>query len=291
MEKVDYYQFLGVSKTATEAEIKKAYYKKAMECHPDKAQESEKEAFTAKFQLLSHIYNVLSNKRLRDIYDKTGSVESSETQDMTGEDWEKYWREMYPKISTKSIADFEKKYRGSNEETEDVKKAYVKHKGDLEKIINEVFFATTEDEERFYNILQEAIENKEVPKYRRAFKRLDAKKMEKIKEQKLQEEEEAKQLAAELGLGEHVDEKELKNIIQKKNQTKLDSLLSRLEDKYGGNSKQDKRKKRKAEEIENEPPIDEDEFKALQEKMFSKKSAAVDDSQPKKIRQAKRTKK
>jgi DnaJ-class molecular chaperone len=36
MQYKDYYKILGVSSSATQAEVKKAFYKKAMEYHPDR---------------------------------------------------------------------------------------------------------------------------------------------------------------------------------------------------------------------------------------------------------------
>ena len=59
----NYYEILGVSKTATEDEIKKAYRKLAVKYHPDK-NEGDKEA-EKKFQEISEAYNVLSNKEKR----------------------------------------------------------------------------------------------------------------------------------------------------------------------------------------------------------------------------------
>ena len=71
----DYYDYLGVSTDATESQIKKAFYKKAPKCHPDKfatASEEVKKEKGEEFKKLSHIYNVLSDKKTRERYDRFG---------------------------------------------------------------------------------------------------------------------------------------------------------------------------------------------------------------------------
>ncbi len=65
----DYYEILGVSKTATEEEIKKAFRKKAHEHHPDKSGGDE-----AKFKELNEAYQVLGNADKRSQYDRFGSA-------------------------------------------------------------------------------------------------------------------------------------------------------------------------------------------------------------------------
>ena len=75
-----YYDLLEVSTNATAAGIKKAYYKKARACHPDKNPDDAEAA--AKFQALGHAYNVLSNDQLRASYDKNGVSESSTQESM-----------------------------------------------------------------------------------------------------------------------------------------------------------------------------------------------------------------
>ena len=67
----DYYSILGVDKNATEAEIKKAYRKKALKWHPDKNPDNKEEA-EAKFKSISEAYEVLSDKQKRDVYDRYG---------------------------------------------------------------------------------------------------------------------------------------------------------------------------------------------------------------------------
>lgn len=61
-----YYEILGVSPSATDAQIKKAYRLKAQELHPDKNLKSNT---TARFQLLQEAYNTLKNPKLRAQYD------------------------------------------------------------------------------------------------------------------------------------------------------------------------------------------------------------------------------
>ena len=72
MAETDYYKMLGVKKTASETEIKKAYRKLAMKYHPDhsKGDKSAEETF----KKISEAYAVLSDKEKRKQYDTFGSA-------------------------------------------------------------------------------------------------------------------------------------------------------------------------------------------------------------------------
>lgn len=66
----DYYKILGVSKNATEEEVKKAYRRLAHQHHPDKPGGNE-----AKFKEINEAYQVLSDKAKRATYDRFGTAE------------------------------------------------------------------------------------------------------------------------------------------------------------------------------------------------------------------------
>src|SRR5262245_42084632 len=72
MAERDFYKILGVPRTATESEIRKAYRNLARKYHPDKnpgnAQAEEK------FKAVSHASDVLLNKKKRELYDEFGEI-------------------------------------------------------------------------------------------------------------------------------------------------------------------------------------------------------------------------
>jgi molecular chaperone DnaJ len=69
-EKRDYYDVLGISKNATEAEIKSAYRKLALKYHPDKNQDDP--SAEDKFKEAAEAYEILSNSEKRGAYDRFG---------------------------------------------------------------------------------------------------------------------------------------------------------------------------------------------------------------------------
>ena len=71
----DYYQVLGISKSASADEIQKAYRKLARKHHPDlhaDGTDREKENAKQQFQKVQQAYDVLSDKKKRRMYDQMG---------------------------------------------------------------------------------------------------------------------------------------------------------------------------------------------------------------------------
>ncbi|KAK2460275.1 hypothetical protein APHAL10511_007664 [Amanita phalloides] len=67
---IDYYKTLGIDKTASEDDIKKAYKKMALRWHPDRNKGSEEA--NQKFKQISEAFEVLSDSQKRTVYDQFG---------------------------------------------------------------------------------------------------------------------------------------------------------------------------------------------------------------------------
>ncbi len=73
MQFKDYYEILGVSKTASQDEIKRAFRKLARQHHPDVAKPKDRDTAEAKFKEINEAYEVLGDAEKRQKYDTLGA--------------------------------------------------------------------------------------------------------------------------------------------------------------------------------------------------------------------------
>jgi len=276
------YDVLGIEKGSSEEIVKKAYYKQSLQVHPDRVNPEEKENATEKFKTLGQVYSILSDTEKRKLYDETGSVDGEELL----MDWEDYWRLLFKKVSKEDIIEFEKKYKGSEEERVDIKQLYNRFKGDKNKIMNSVLCATIDDEPRITEILQKMIDDGEVNSYK-AFTSETKKKRDARNRKANREAQMAEKLAEEMGINKSLDGTEdgLRALILQRNKNReaaSANFFSALEAKYGDTSSTKKRaktNKKKQKSSEDEEEEEEAAAASSTKKKVNKKARLLDEEE------------
>lgn len=139
-----YYDLLGVSPTATAAEIRRGYRKTALAVHPDRAGDSADA--TAAFQKLQQAYSSLYDAESRVLYDQFGAAG---VEDGGGANSAFARANAGPRLSKEDIAEFEKTYRYSDIEREDLHMFFDRFDGDVRKVLHYIPYSEEADLERF----------------------------------------------------------------------------------------------------------------------------------------------
>jgi len=158
-ESPNLYSLLGIEKTASNAEIKKAYRRLVFLYHPDKNKTDPNAG--AKFANITKAYKILSNPESRRIYDETGDYDDEDEGKINIQETLNYFRKIY---SPKDIESFEKKYINSKDEEEDLINFYKSNDGDIRKILEWIPFSKNEDVERYIKIYEKLFKKKTLNK-------------------------------------------------------------------------------------------------------------------------------
>ncbi|KAL1815213.1 hypothetical protein DCAR_0519458 [Daucus carota subsp. sativus] len=150
------YEVLGVERTATQQEIKRAYHKLALRLHPDKNPGDE--GAKDKFQHLQKVISILGDEEKRSLYDQTGCIDDAELAGDAVRDLKEFFRTMYKKVTEEDIDEFEAEYRGSDSEKKDLIDLYKKYKGNMKRLFCSMICSDPKlDSHRFKDILDETI--------------------------------------------------------------------------------------------------------------------------------------
>ena len=155
------YEMLGVSTTASQSEIKKAYRRLALLKHPDKCPDDPHASDN--FQKLSKAYQVLSDEKKRARYDQYGDDGENGGDVFKTDEWLEaydFYRAAHPEVTKQDYKSFAERYYGSDEEAQDLIEFYESQKGNMTKLLEFIMCSRNEDLPRFINFFDQKIKDK-----------------------------------------------------------------------------------------------------------------------------------
>lgn len=165
MKAVNLYKLLQVRRSATESEIRKAYYAMARKVHPDKnpGDESAVEAFRG----LKRAYDVLRDPQRRARYDKAGSTGDDSYESAFQEAYERY---KTVEITPEDIEEFVNGYKESPAELKDLIDYVKRSKGDISRILESMIGSEDLDANRYVEQIEKAFADGKLPsKFKKKF--------------------------------------------------------------------------------------------------------------------------
>ncbi|KAL8172144.1 hypothetical protein V2J09_023948 [Rumex salicifolius] len=163
------YEILGVERTVSQQEIKRAYHKLALRLHPDKNPNDEEAK--EKFQQLQKVMSILGDEEKRALYDQTGFVDDDDLAGEASQNLHEYFRTLYKRVTVADIEEFKANYRGSDSEKNDLIKLYKDCKGAMNKLFCSMLCSDPLlDSHRFKDMIDEAIASGEL-KETKAYKK------------------------------------------------------------------------------------------------------------------------
>lgn len=238
------YEVLGVPKDATPLEIKKAYKRLSLKFHPDKVQQAGNAVDHDTFAKIQFAYSIVSDSIKRQRYDRTGSLANLGDEDDEYFDWKEYFLSMHDKITIDMIDEDRKRYQGSDEERQDIVQNFIYYEGDFLKLFEVIpHLEFDEDaEQRVFSIVESAVNDNpdldmSVTKPWEKYKKSRKTKVRQMLKRLAKEAKESEKLAASIkdkGSRRLDSEADLKAIIQGRQNNRMDSLIGKLESKYGG---------------------------------------------------------
>lgn len=150
------YEALGVKSSATPAEIQRAYKVRALQVHPDK-NPGDPGAADA-FRQLRRAYETLGDPERRRRYDEVGEEgeESEAIRDLL--------RKRFRQVTVEEIAEFERTYRGSEEERGDIANFVCSRQGDVTDLLEHALCSEPDDVGRLVDLVQELLSSGTIPK-------------------------------------------------------------------------------------------------------------------------------
>uniref|UniRef100_A0AC35UF23 J domain-containing protein n=1 Tax=Rhabditophanes sp. KR3021 TaxID=114890 RepID=A0AC35UF23_9BILA len=213
--------------------IKKAYYRKSLEYHPDKFKEedgSEKTLATKKFQIVSKVYSILDDDERKQVYDESGNTGEDDEDTLGFNGWYSVWKKMFKPITKEEIDAYLATYIDSDEQKQDIVMCYNRHKGDILLMLESLIGFDVSNASELSDIVNEMIKDGTLEKTKK-WKPLTAAKIKKMEQAKAKESIEAEEALKEI-MKKEKSNNSLEEMILARGQKRQNEMILALETKY-----------------------------------------------------------